>query len=61
MKKSLEDNQEQYCFLQPHGVWTSWLGLCVGAGSGYKVGNTRFHSPVLLEDLSLLNSGTFLY
>lgn len=48
-------------FPQPHGVWASWLGLCVGACSGYKMGSDRFHSPLLLEDLSMLNSGTFLY
>lgn len=48
-------------FPQPRGVWASWLGLCVGACSGCKMGSDRFCSPLLLEDLSMLNSGTFLY
>lgn len=45
---------------QPYGVCTSWLGLCVGACSGYKMGSDRSLSPLFLEDLSMLNSGTFL-
>lgn len=48
------------CFLSlmgfgPHG----WL--YVGACSGYGMGSDRFHSSLLLEDLSMLNSGTLLY
>lgn len=36
-------------------------GLCVDACSGYKMGHDRFHSPLLLEDLSMLSLGTILY
>lgn len=35
--------------------------LYVGACSGYGMGSDRFHSSLLLEDLSMLNSGTLLY
>lgn len=47
-------------FPQPHGVCASRLGLHVGACSGYGMGSDRFHSSLLSEDLSMLNSGTFL-
>lgn len=48
-------------FPQPHEVWASWLGLCVGACSGCKMESDRFHSSLLLEDLAMLSSGTFFY
>lgn len=55
-EEELGGEPEVILFPQPHGVWASWLGLCVGACSGYKMGSDRFHSPLLLEDLSMLNS-----
>lgn len=60
-EEELGGEPEVILFPQLHGVWASWLGLCVGACSGYKMGSDRFHSPLLLEDLSMLSSDTFLY
>lgn len=60
-EEELGGEPEVILFPQPHGVWVSWLGLCVGACSGYKMGNDRSYGPLLLEDLSMLNSGTFFY
>lgn len=60
-KEEFEGELGSIVFPQPHGVWASWLGLHVGACSGYVMESDRFHSSLLSEDLSVLNSGTFLY